>query len=329
MSRRPKRLRRLAVAAAIVLLPVFVAGNALLWPFTDYFAGRDSHCSAQAMALLERPQQMGLHVATLPCAGSRCLLFIPRKDAMPDARGQRVREQLPAYGASLRPYGELRGIVVMLHGKGSCKENQLYTALRLTAAGLAVIAPDLPAHGDNPLNQNGYGTLPHETEIAVAALDAARDYLDAKLPAALWGHSMGSSYANYTVAAHPERFAALVIQSGFARMDDVLRDHLPPIWQGLAAPLSAWFKQLVQWRGGVDVGGINPVEAAASHQVPVLQIHGARDRLILAARGEALFQAYRGEKDFIMVADGDHNDVMMRATPVYAPAAAFLLRHLE
>lgn len=321
--------RRVRVAVLLLLLAVFAAGNVALWPFTAYFAGRDSHCSDEARALLGRARELGLRAENLPCAGSRCLLLAPVAGALPEARGRRLREQLPAYGAALQPYGEVRGIVVMLHGKGSCKENQIYTALRLTAAGLAVVAPDLPGHGENPVDINGYGTLPGEGDIALAALDAAQARLGADLPAALWGHSMGSSYANYTAAAHAGRFAALVIQSGFESIDAVLRDHLPPALRGAATPLVAWFRVLVKLRGGADIAAIAPGSVAHTHGLPVLHIHGARDRLIFPARGQALFQAYRGEKHFITVPDGGHNDALRRETPVYAPAAAFLLRHME
>lgn len=323
------RRKRLLIASAMVLLLLCLAVSAALWPFTRYFVGRDHHCSAQAKALLADPHAIGMTVVHMACANSRCLLLLPKRDAVPDARGQALRAQLPAYGVTPAPYGELQGIVVMLHGKGSCKENLVYPALRMTAAGLAVMIPDLPGHGDHPQDPSGYGILPGESDIAVQALQTARAYVQQDLPAALWGHSMGSSFANYTVAAHPDVFAALVIQAGFERMDQVLRNHLPGALDPLASPLIAWFRVLVNLRGGVDIAAINPSDAAASHRVPVLQIHGRLDRLIPYARGEALAQAYRGEKHFISVPDGDHNDALYRATPVFAPVIAFMLRQMS
>lgn len=328
MITSPSMRKRLLIGMSMLLLVAFIVLNVALWPYARYFVGRDSHCNPEAHALLANARHIGITAQSVPCADSRCLLMLPAPGTLLEARGQRVREQLTAYGITPAPYGELRGIVVLLHGRGSCKENQVYTALRLTAAGLAVIAPDLPGHGDNPNNPSGYGILPGESDIAVAALDAARQAIGEHLPAALWGHSMGSSYANYTLAAHPERFSALIIQSGFDSMDNVLRDHLPPTLNRVAGtPLLAWFRLLVRLRGGADIAAIRPGDAAATHRLPVLQIHGAQDRLISLARGQALAERYLGEKQFITVSDGDHHNVMSRATLAYAPAVAFILHH--
>lgn len=323
-----KCLRRFAALSLSLLLILALAGSALLWRYTTYFAGHSSHCSAEARTLVaESKQRLGIASVNLPCGQSRCLLLTPIPGATPDPRAQDVRAQLPAQGITPAPYGELQGIVVMLHGRGGCKENFIYPAIRLTAAGLAVIIPDLPGHGESRLPRAGYGTLPGEAQIAVDALDSARAHLHRELPAALWGFSMGSSYAHYSIAAHPHAFSALVVQAGFAHMDALLLDHLPAQLQAVGRPLLGWFALLVKLRGGVDIFTINPGDLAAAITLPVLQIHGEIDRLIPFTHGQTLAERYANASTMIAVADGDHNSALYRRTPVFAPAIAFILRH--
>jgi fermentation-respiration switch protein FrsA (DUF1100 family) len=43
--------------------------------------------------------------------------------------------------------------------------------------------------------------------------------------------------------------------------------------------------------------------------VPVLVMHGDRDRVISIGHGRALFEQIAGPKRFVTIAGGDHNDL--------------------
>lgn len=94
---------------------------------------------------------------------------------------------------------EPRGAVVLVHGIGGCKEEQLGLAWRLAEMGCAAIAIDLRGHGENE--------LPLDFDV-VSDVDAAIAFASRFGPVAAVGHSMGGrlallSCADYVFAISP------------------------------------------------------------------------------------------------------------------------------
>ncbi|PID66363.1 MAG: hypothetical protein CR975_03375 [Gammaproteobacteria bacterium] len=328
-------LKRCLTYTAIVLLMAMLILSVVLWQMTGRLLNNRSEVSPTVAAFSNRVSS-SVRIETLDCAPkTRCLLLTPIKGTVPHKRANLLRRQLPQFNVTPSAYGDIQGIVVLLHGKKSRKENSIYTGLRLTAAGLAVIIPDLPGHGENRLPYAGFGTLDGEADIAVQALDYSRRYLNQheqlpkQLPAALWGYSMGGSYANYTLAKYPEYFKAVVIQSSFDCMQTILLDRIDFLPNSLQQPVVAYFRWLVKIRSGIDVRQMTPIHAARHMTLPVIQFHGKQDRTIPFTAGKTLYQAYPNtDKRFISIPDGGHNDSLTKKTPVYAPVIAFILQHL-
>lgn len=254
--------------------------------------------------------------------------LLVRADAKagPGKRGVVLRDQLIADGVDLPTYGEVKGLLVLLHGRNGRKEDLLPVAERFCAAGFACVVPDLPAHGESPIETVGFGVREFEERLAGRLADEARSLLGLGIvPEFLWGMSMGGSFAVHAAALEPERWERLVIVASFDRLSGVVGDSLGM----LSGPFQSLAERFIVMRGGVDVTQVNPVVLAEKITHPTLVIHGDEDELISLERGEALHQAFGGEKDFMTVPGGNHENVLVTEAPVYAEMARFLLKALK
>lgn len=91
-------------------------------------------------------------------------------------------------------------------------------------------------------------------------------------------------------------------------------------------PFQSLAESMIELRGGVKV--VNPVDLAGKIDSPVLVVHGDKDHLIPHSRGEALYRAFAGEKKFITIPGGNHDNVLVTEAPVYAEMAKWYLNSL-
>ncbi|WP_040165878.1 alpha/beta fold hydrolase [Microbacterium gorillae] len=149
--------------------------------------------------------------------------------------------------------GPVRGVVQLAHGVG--EHAGRYGALvgALTAGGFHVYADDHRGHGRTGMKQwNGDATKlgrlgPGGLNAAVAAVGrlseiAHGDHPD--LPLILLGHSWGSMIAQKLLAAHPERYAAVVL-SGSALLTPTELNAAPlnKKWAGPDATGLEWLSR--------------------------------------------------------------------------------------
>lgn len=244
------------------------------------------------------------------------------QDSGPAKRGAILRKQLEDEGIELPGYGEEKALLVLLHGRNGRKEDLLPVAERFCAVGFVCVIPDLPAHGESPVETVGFGIREFEKSLAGRAADEAKAAMQLDgLPQYLWGISMGGSFAIHAAAEDPERWRRLVIVSSFDRLEGVVEDSMGMLSQ-ILKPVA--FK-MIELRGGPDVSQVEPVELAAKLRLPTLVIHGDEDDLISLERGEKLFGAFGGRKKFVAVPGGTHDNVLVTEAPVYAEMAKWLV----
>lgn len=127
---------------------------------------------------------------------------------------------------------------------------------------------------------------------------------------AVMGRSLGSASALELAARYPEQIGALIVESGFARAEPLLR--------------------LI----GVDVAGIGYRDAAgfqntgkiAEYPGPTLIIHAREDHIIPFSDGEALFAASRSaEKTLLEIPGADHNNLFYVGHTQYLEAISRLM----
>lgn len=116
-------------------------------------------------------------------------------------------------------------------------------------------------------------------------------------PLAVMGRSLGSASALELAFAYPSRIDALIIESGFAFTEPLLR-LLGVDIQSIDFHESASFGNLFK---------------AGTYHGPTLFIHAEYDHLIPATEGQALYDVSPStEKEILIISDADHNDILVR-----------------
>ncbi len=217
-------------------------------------------------------------------------------------------------------FGDERGLVVLMHGRKGRKEDLLPVAERFCAVGFVCALPDLPGHGESPVESVGYGVREFERLLAGRVADEAMMEVG-QMEQFLWGMSMGGSFVVHAMVEGPERWKRAVIVASFDRLDGVVGDSLG-VWSGLVMPI---LSEVVVWRGGERMHEVRPGELAKGVRVPVFVVHGDKDEFVRFERGQELFYGFTGRKEFLKVEGGNHDNVLVTDAPVYAAMASWLL----
>jgi pimeloyl-ACP methyl ester carboxylesterase len=165
-----------------------------------------------------------------------------------------------------------------------------------------------------PVDYRGYGRSSGSPTVAAMMQDAHR-VLDAVLehlcrhgrtgPLLVMGRSLGSAPAIELAVARPDRVAALVIESGFAR----------------ARPLLELLGVDLHRIGFSEEATFDHLGKMAAFAGPLLVIHAEFDHLIPFADGQALHDASPSRhKTLLRIPGADHNDIMLRAPQDYFAA---------
>ena len=219
------------------------------------------------------------------------------------------RPPLPTWLAEARPFeadgpigkvaGRLLGAgpcVILLHGwEGSPAPNFAGFVQPLLAAGLSVLALDLPAHGASE------GERVSIRLAAQALLDVQRTLGEQHVFHAGIGHSLGAAILVHamTLGFRVERVALI---SAPAHAVDYARDYCER--DGLDAAETDAMLDLMQSRFGVDVRAISMPAQAATLSQPALFVHSDDDRVVPVADSRLTASAWRGAQHVTVAGQG-------------------------
>jgi len=270
----------------------------------------------------ENADQHGIRIEKRACLNGKvpCLVVSPDSTASLGERGKLIRGQIESL--PVVP-GEIIGNVVLLHGRNGRKEDLLPVAERFCAVGLRCIIPDLPAHGESPIQASQFGLDKWEKQLPASVLEECSRHFDfAPQPCALWGISMGGSFATSAASANDSPWNCLTIVSSFDRLDHVIENKCH------SATLADFVSGICERNGGAKLSDVRPVQWAASVELPVLVAHGTEDELIGLNAGRKLFASFpTKEKHWVEVEGGTHSGVLTTAMPLYARMADWILKH--
>ena len=207
-----------------------------------------------------------------------------------------------------------RGVLVYLHGSADNRQSGIGFAQRFVPRGFEVVAYDSRAHGDSGGEACTYGF--YEKKDLARALDAV-----GATSAIVFGTSLGGAVA-LQAAAEDSRIAGVISQSAFADLETVVRERAPFIATKAEVRRAL---AIAEERGRFKVGEVSPRAAAARIRVPVLLIHGEKDRATRPSHARAIFAALAGPKELVMVEDAGHDDTLGRAE-TWARIDAWLAR---
>lgn len=193
-------------------------------------------------------------------------------------------------------------VVVVCHGHRGTMADMLGIGPGLWRAGNSVLLFDFRGNGES---EDGPQSLAlYEQRDLRAAIDLAV----ARCPearVAVVGFSMGAAVAALE-AADDQRVEALVLDSAFAEMRDVIavagrRLRLPPF------PLLPLIDHATRLRYGYRFADVRPVDAIARFAPrPVLLLHSNQDHVIPVSHAHELFAAAGEPKQLVIFEGADH-----------------------
>ncbi|NNE92013.1 MAG: alpha/beta fold hydrolase [Verrucomicrobiales bacterium] len=306
--------RRIRFIAAWILLVSLVGTGVLIWLMADRLLTprRRSHEPHHAR-ILSNPTDFGLEIQPFSATAAdgailQAMLVAPSTRTGQAVKRRRMEERLGGR--------KIRGTVLMIHGRGGIKEDELAMTERFVAAGLRCVIYDTRAHGQSGGRFCTYGHL--EVNDAIRVLETAdkRFALDLQNePVFAFGYSLGGAVAVQLLGQHGNRFAAAAVVAPFRDIGDIVafsgerhsRGWLP----GFFAPACV---ALAEARVGFNSEKIRPVTAALAIETPILIAHGEKDLVIPVSHGRSVFEAIpkATPKHWMPIADAYHGDVFLK-----------------
>jgi pimeloyl-ACP methyl ester carboxylesterase len=193
------------------------------------------------------------------------------------------------------PPAPARGTIVYLHGVSGNRDAGVGIADRFVPMGFDVVAYDSRAHGDSGGDACSYGYFEKQ--------DLARviDHL-ARAPIVVMGTSMGAAVALQAAAEDP-RIAAVISIAAFADLRTAALERAPFV--ASKHNLDEAFR-LVEAEGHFRVDDVSPVAAAPRIRVPVLLVHGDRDKETPYAHALRILAALHEPKRLLTIPGGGH-----------------------
>ena len=145
----------------------------------------------------------------------------------------------------------------------------------------------------------------------------------------LLGFSMGAVVSLLGAAGEPG-VEALVLDSPFSDLRQLLRERVRRTLLLPGAPLVWLAGLLLRWRAGCDLADCSPIHVlSALEPRPLFFIHGGADELIPISHTRALYDGYRGPREIWIVQGAPHTGAYFADRALYVErVAGFFARHL-
>ena len=195
--------------------------------------------------------------------------------------------------------------VLLLHGNGSCRGENLREAEIAGSAGHPVLLLSVRAHGDSSGERNDFGYSARRE--VVAAVDWLAQRCPGRRPV-IWGRSLGSAAALFASAELGDRVKGYLLECPYSDLRTAVRNrtrqHLPPFVEFVAYAGLRTMALVVM----PDFDRIAPIEAIGgiSSKSRVLILAGGQDRRATVEEARALRDACPGEAELKVFEEGDH-----------------------
>jgi uncharacterized protein len=208
-----------------------------------------------------------------------------------------------------------KGIMILVHGIGSCKEHLLGVAANLAQKGIESIVFDGRAHGESSGEFCTYGFYEKRDISRIVEVIQSKN---PNLRIGIWGNSLGGAVAIQALASD-KRLDFGVIESTFTDLSQIVSDYQTKILHGVRL---RWVSDYALWRAGhianFNPDEVKPIEAVKNITQPVFLAHGDADTNIRFEYGEQLFENLGSkEKEFFAVKGGGHFDLSEKGGVLY------------
>ncbi len=200
-----------------------------------------------------------------------------------------------------------RATILFLHGIFARKELMLETARSFAAVGYRAVLVDSRGHGESTGDYLGYGALEARDYSRVLDELEKRGLIAGRV--GVYGCSYGAG-VGVQFGARDRRVSAIVALAPFSSMREIVHDRARSL--GLRLLLSEKSVDaaiaLACKRAGITPEGADGVAAIQSRSVPLLVIHGRKDRTIPFSHGERLIAAAGSNARLVAVDKATHEN---------------------
>lgn len=211
---------------------------------------------------------------------------------------------------------ETRGIMILIHGIGGCKEHFLNLSASLANKGIASVIFDGRAHGESGGQYCTYGFYEkHDISVIVDEIKKRNP----SLKIGIWGNSLGGAIAIQALELD-KRIEFGIIESTFADLDQIVYDYKKNILGGFGVRFIS--DAALQEAGNIanfNPEKVKPIHAVKNIQQPMFIAHGDSDQNINYNYGKLLYENLASaEKEFILVEGAGHFDVGQKGGESYS-----------
>jgi pimeloyl-ACP methyl ester carboxylesterase len=213
-----------------------------------------------------------------------------------------TKKALSLYGWWIPAQDEAAPTLILVHGWGRNVERCLPYIQQLHKTGYNLLAFDSRNHGSS--DGDGFSSMPKFSEDILAAVDFVTKEKGAEALGII-GLSIGGAASIYAVA-HDDRIQCTVTIGAFAHPADVMLDdfkkrRFPLLFAG---PLFRY----VEYKIGVPLEKIAPLNNIGNIKTPILLIHGENDATIPLEHGRRLHKAALERANLWIVPGKGHSD---------------------
>jgi pimeloyl-ACP methyl ester carboxylesterase len=194
------------------------------------------------------------------------------------------------------PEGPVRGTVVLAHGWGRNRDRMVPRARHFGRLGFTTVMHSARDHG---------GSSPRRFMNAVkmaADIEAVLAWVGE--PVLLYGHSAGAAAAIVAAHRHPGSVRLLFLEACYAETEEALLSlyrWFNPIFGRVFGPAIVFWMNLAY---GFTLAAVSPARLAPGIRVPVLILHGERDRRFPLSFAEKLHRSFAPGRCELFVAPG-------------------------
>jgi len=220
----------------------------------------------------------------------------------------------------VEPEGPSRGTILLAHGWSRNRDRMTARASIFGKLGFKTVIHSARDHGNSTPNRS-MNAFQFAEDV-----EAVLDWLDE--PVLLYGHSAGAAGAILAASRHPDHIKLLFLEGCYARTKEGLRS----LYRSVNLVFGLLFgPMIVLWMDiyyGFKMDGISPVRLARTLNIPVLIIHGERDRSFPLPNAWRLRDAFpAGRAEFFVATGSNHSNSSL--DPRYPDAIkSFVSRHL-
>jgi pimeloyl-ACP methyl ester carboxylesterase len=251
----------------------------------------------------------------------------PRKPVTdPPDWGRIIDTKIPAIDGGvlevwrIEPQGPSRGLVVLAHGWSRNRDRMVSRARIFARWGFTTVLHSARDHGGSSRRR-----FMNAVKFA-EDIEAVINWLGQ--PVILYGHSIGSAGAIIAASRNPAGIRILFLEACYAYTREALLSlyrWVNPFFGICFGPMILFWLNLFY---GNKLDTVSPARLAADIQIPVMLIHGERDRRFPLSFALELKRSFAPEQVELYVGEGAGHSDSSRTPGYEAAVQSFLERHL-